>query len=147
LKAAALILAGLVAGVASPPALALADPGQSNPVLGDYTHPDPQDRPPNVAYHPSAEDPYDNVPGFGPPIGRPCSREDRACIDKVSAEAWRRYPTQMATLCERETVVRNDEGFNGRRLGIADPAGVLKRPSPQTEALCQYGAQHGLASR
>jgi hypothetical protein len=71
-------------------------------------------------------------------IGRHrCRKTDQACVDRISAEIWTKYPKQIRALCTATAIHNVREGFVEAQLGIS---GVLNdRFTPATQRLCQYG--------
>jgi hypothetical protein len=66
-----------------------------------------------------------------------CRKRDQACVDRVSAEIWTKYPQQIRALCTATAIHNIREGMVEAELGIG---GVRNdRFTPATQALCQYG--------
>jgi hypothetical protein len=66
-----------------------------------------------------------------------CRKTDQACVDRVSAEIWTKYPQQIRALCTATAIHNMREGFVEEELGIG---GVRNDHfTPATQALCQYG--------
>jgi hypothetical protein len=84
------------------------------------------------------------LPGVTVTKRKPCWRHDTACIEQVTAEIWRQYPTQIQAMCDKETIGRIGTAFLAEGLGMSDTAGTLTHMTPETQALCQYGSAHGL---
>jgi hypothetical protein len=71
---------------------------------------------------------------------KPCAPRDQACIDDISKEIWARYPKQIETLCTHESIHDLQQGFQMEQLGMQTNE-INTRMTPQTQALCQYGAK------
>ena len=71
---------------------------------------------------------------------KPCDQRDQACIDSVSQEIWTRYPKQIETMCTYQQIHMMQQGFQQEQLGL-DTTEINTRMTPQTQALCEYGAK------
>lgn len=137
----ALLLAAGAGQAQSPPSGAPADNSADAPSLNA---PQPVDASKATSLK-AGEIPAPAGPNVQPDVtvtGRrstPCGRRDQACIDSVSAEIWKRYPQQIETLCSHQTVYAMQQGFVEDEMGID---GVKNdHLTPQTLALCEYGAR------
>jgi hypothetical protein len=119
--------------------------------------PDTQTSPPDVADHPGANGSDSStsaqaqaatpLPGVTvTKRTKPCSKYDKSCFEDVSAQIWRKYPEQIATMCKNERIRTMRLGFQEEELGEPSFA-VNNRLTPQTQALCDYGPSHGLAAK
>jgi hypothetical protein len=129
-------------------------PGVSSGQPAGGTTPDTDSTPPNVADHPGANGSSagaGDVPSAALPgvtvtkRNKACAKNDPSCYEQVSAEIWRKYPEQIATMCKNERIRRMRLGFQETELGL--DGSQVNRLTPQTEALCDYGPAHGLAAK